>query len=124
MVDLASGSVTPFYVAHGMGSDPNRTGYATKFSNISGSEMSSLGFYKTAETYMGEHGLMLRIDGLSDSNSNVRSRAIVVHGADYVVDSPVQQGRSWGCFAVPMADHVSLIDNIKGGSMMYAGLSN
>jgi hypothetical protein len=123
LVDMSSGLVTSLYVAHGMGSDPNRTGFASKFSNISGSEMSSLGFFKTAETYNGSHGLMMRIDGLSSTNSNVRMRAIVVHGADYVTDAPVQQGRSWGCFAVPMVDHTTLIDTIRGGSLMYSGLS-
>jgi hypothetical protein len=48
--------------------------------------MSSLGVYKTAETYNGKHGLSLRLDGLSPTNSKARERAVVVHGADYVED--------------------------------------
>src|SRR6185436_2102441 len=47
LVDLADGSVEAHKTAHGDGSDPDNDGYATKFSNDSGSHMSSLGFYLT-----------------------------------------------------------------------------
>ena len=48
-------------VAHG-----RNTGLAKAhdFSNLNGSHKSSLGFYLTAETYIGKHGLSLRLDGL------------------------------------------------------------
>jgi hypothetical protein len=120
VIDMASGSVWTLRVAHGSGSDPKHTGYATKFSNTSGSLMSSLGFYRTAEIYTGKHGVSLRLDGLSSTNSNVRARAIVVHSAAYVVDKNVNEGRSNGCFAVSLANKDKLLAKIKNGSLIYA----
>lgn len=120
MIDMSSGAVSTLHVAHGKGSDPKNTGNATIFSNTSGSEASSVGYYLTAETYSGTHGLSLRLDGLSTTNSNVRQRAIVMHGASYVYDDNRKAGRSWGCFAVPMADRNRMISALKGGSLIYA----
>lgn len=122
-VDMRSGRVATLHVAHGSGSDPRGTGTATIFKNEAGSNCSSLGFYLTAETYSGKHGYSLRLDGLSATNSNVRERAVVIHGADYVRDADVLQGRSWGCLAVSMAQRTAVIDRLKGGSLIYAGLS-
>lgn len=122
IINMESGAVSSLHMAHGTGSDPSNTGTASRFSNTPNSKMSSLGFYKTAETYGGKHGLSLRLDGLSPTNSKVRERAVVVHGADYVEDENVKPGRSWGCPAVSMANHVRVINSIKGGSLMYAGL--
>ena len=67
-------------VAHG-----EKTGveFAKKFSNKVNSHQTSLGFYKTAETYTGKHGLSLRLDGLEYSNNKARERAVVIHAADY-----------------------------------------
>ena len=121
---MKSGAVWSLHVAHGKGSDPEETGFATVFGNKSGSDRTSLGYYLTAETYSGKHGLSLRIDGLSSSNSNVREREVVVHGADYVHDIDLKAGRSDGCFAVPDDDHAHVIDVIKGGSLIYAGRSS
>ncbi len=123
-IDMQDGSVWGGWVAHGSGSDPAFSGYATKFSNASGSNATSLGFYLTAETYSGAHGLSLRLDGLSTTNSNVRERAIVIHGADYVHDSNSKQGRSWGCLAFPMNDRDFIVNSLKAGSLIYAGLSS
>lgn len=122
IISMDTGAVEGLHVAHGTGSDPNSTGYATRFSNVPGSHQSSLGFYRTAETYFGKHGYSLRLDGLSSTNSNARARAIVIHGATYVQDRNVKQGRSWGCPAVSMAQRVRVIDMLKEGSLIYAGL--
>lgn len=119
LINMTTGSVWNIHVAHGKGSDSNHDGYAESFSNSSGSNATSLGFYKTAETYQGSNGYSLRLDGLSFSNSNARARAIVVHGASYVQDSSVIQGRSWGCPAVSTANHQKVINMIKGGSLIY-----
>jgi hypothetical protein len=119
-INMQTGTVWSIRVAHGKGSDPDHDGFAQTFSNISGSDASSLGVYRTAETYQGGHGYSLRLDGLSSTNSNVRAREIVVHGADYVQDKDVIQGRSWGCPAVSMANYKTVIDLIKSGSMIYA----
>lgn len=119
-VYLGTGEVWSLHVSHGKGSDSNHDGYAEKFSNVSGSNATSLGFYRTAETYTGSNGYSLRLDGLSSTNSKARARAIVVHGASYVQDRNVIQGRSWGCPAVSMTHHRKVIDLIKGGSLIYA----
>lgn len=120
IINMADGSVWPMPVAHGKGSDSDHDGYAEKFSNVSGSQASSLGYYLTAETYYGSNGLSLRLDGLSSTNSNARSRAIVIHGASYVQDRDVIQGRSWGCPAVPLSYRDKVISSLKGGSLIYA----
>lgn len=119
-IDIRTGSVWNVHVSHGKGSDANHDGFAEKFGNVSGSNASSLGFYKTAETYQGSNGYSLRLDGLSATNSKARPRAIVVHGADYVQDQSVIQGRSWGCPAVSQVNRDKVINLIKGGSLIYA----
>ena len=48
-------------VAHGQKSGEN---YATRFSNVVGSYRSSLGLFRTEESYFGRHGYSLRMDGL------------------------------------------------------------
>lgn len=122
IITMATGAVLPLHMSHGTGSDPKSTGYASYFGNVPRSNRSSLGFYRTAETYFGKHGYSLRMDGLSETNSNARSRAIVIHGAQYVKDKNVKQGRSWGCPAVSLANRVKVVDMLKEGSLIYAGL--
>ena len=81
-------------------------------------KMSSLGFYKTAETYKGKHGYSLKLDGLEHGiNHRARRRYIVMHGAKYV--SAANVGRSWGCPAVPMKLTKPIIDLIKKGSCLF-----
>lgn len=123
IITMATGDVFATTVAHGKGSDANNDGFAEKFSNVDGSLASSLGVYVTDNTYNGSNGLSLRIDGKSATNSNARSRAVVIHGAAYVQDREVQQGRSWGCPAVPQAYRDRIIGWLKGGSVLYIGLS-
>lgn len=108
-------------VAHGM-----NTGqlYATTFSNKPKSHMSSLGLYRTSETYYGKHGYSLRIDGLEPTlNSNARKRAVVIHGAKYVSQEYIQKvgrlGRSFGCPALPMETNNEIINSIKEGTLLY-----
>jgi len=108
-------------VAHGKNTGEE---FAEKFSNVEGSEMSSLGFYRTGRTYQGKHGLSLKLHGLDPSyNTNAHDRSIVVHGADYVSESFVQQhgrlGRSQGCPALPTNLSSEIIKVIKGGSAIY-----
>lgn len=120
IIDMNTGKVWAIHTAHGKGSDSNHDGYAEKFSNVSGSNASSLGFYLTAETYYGNHGLSLRLDGKSSTNSRARSRAVVIHGASYVQEASVIQGRSWGCPAVANNLKDQVIGMLKGGSLIYA----
>ncbi|GAA4341042.1 hypothetical protein GCM10023184_39170 [Flaviaesturariibacter amylovorans] len=96
---------------------------ANDFSNVIGSEKSSLGFYLTKGTYTGKHGMSLRLSGLEKGfNDNAESRAIVVHGADYVNAGRVSSaymGRSQGCPAVPMDDYRRIISEIKDGTALF-----
>jgi len=82
-----------------------------------------LGFYLTAELYYGSHGQSMKLDALSSTNSNARSRAIVMHSSNYVREANVQAGRSWGCPAVSNSMIKYVTDKLHGGSIIYAGLS-
>jgi hypothetical protein len=65
---------------------------ATSFSNKPNSHQSSIGFYVTSETYLGKHGLSIKLEGIDkDFNTNARDRAVVVHGAEYVSQSFVNK---------------------------------
>lgn len=109
------------YVAHGQGSGDE---FATAFSNTSNSHQSSLGFYVTDDTYMGKHGLSLRLRGMDNGyNSAAYERAVVVHGANYVSNDFVagqkRLGRSWGCPAVSDKIADKMINTIKGGTCLF-----
>lgn len=119
LIDMRTGSVSTHVVSHGVGSDSNHDGYAERFSNVSGSKQTSLGFYTTDHTYYGSNGYSLVLDGLDASNSRARSRYIVIHGADYVKPGASKQGRSWGCPALPRAQSSDFIDKIKNGSLLF-----
>lgn len=122
IVGLHNSSVTVIHVAHGTGSDPSNSGLPTKFSNIEGSHMSSLGFYLTAEAIQ-HNGTARKLDGLSSTNSAARSRAIWLHSASYVVEKNVQPGRSWGCLAIATVERDWLMATLFKGSLIYAGQS-
>ena len=109
------------YVAHGRNSGEK---YATSFSNREGSFKSSLGFYKTENTYYGKNGYSLVLDGLERGiNDKAKERAIVMHGATYADPSTIRScgrlGRSLGCPALPLAVSKKIIDAIKGGTLLY-----
>ncbi len=120
MIDRNTGNVEAMTVAHGTASDPDKDGYAQYFSNVPNSKMSSLGSYLVAERYVGKHGASLRLDGLEETNLNVRNRAIVLHSAGYVRDDKAKQGWSWGCPALPQARMDRVIAQLQGGAFMYA----
>ena len=117
VIDMVNGSVSTYLASHGKNSDSNNDGYAEKFSNTEGSLMSSLGFYLTDQTYHGRHGLSLRLRGLQSTNRNAYSRAVVMHGADYVNPSGV--GRSWGCPAIERRYVNTLFPALKNKSLLY-----
>lgn len=72
-------------VSHGSGSNSRVYG-ELKFSNTENSYQSSLGKYEIKESYSGKFGKSYRLDGLDKTNSNARSRAIVIHSLDCVPD--------------------------------------
>jgi hypothetical protein len=108
-------------VAHGRGSGNAK---ATVFSNIPDSRQSSLGLFRTLNSYHGRNGYSLRLEGLEPRiNDNAFERAVVIHGADYVDESFIAQtgrlGRSHGCPAVRTDIASSLIDTLKGGQYLF-----
>ena len=119
ILDLQTGQVKRYLVAHGMGSG---VGQATNFSNRDGSHQTSLGIYSTGVTYNGEHGRSLELNGLENTNSNAASRAIVLHSAWYVDPKLGAQqgyiGRSQGCPAVSAADLPEVVNYLKGGALL------
>ena len=109
------------YVAHGVNSGK---AYAQAFSNRAESFQSSPGFYETMDTYNGKNGYSLHLQGLEKGiNDNADSRAIVMHGADYVNENLIHTqgyiGRSWGCPAVSEKLHRPIINKIKNGTCLF-----
>lgn len=109
-------------VSHGRNSGMN---VATTFSNLAESNKSSIGLYRTGESYIGKHGYSLRLDGLDRGyNDRARERAIVIHGADYVSEAITKAqgrlGRSLGCPAVRPEVSRRLIDTVKEGGLLFA----
>ena len=124
LVDLDGGRVETLLVAHGRGSDPARTGWASYFSNAPGSYATAKGDYLTGDYYVGHHGRSMRLVGLDPSNDNAERREIVVHCADYVgpqvVEAEGMLGRSEGCFAVSPTDLPRVLDRLGPGRLLIA----
>lgn len=109
-------------VAHGRGSGDN---LATSFSNEDESHQSSLGLFRTEDTYVGKNGYSLRLRGLDAGfNDRAYDRAIVMHGAPYVSDDVAHAqgrlGRSWGCPALREGIAREVIDTVKGRGLLFA----
>jgi hypothetical protein len=109
------------YVAHG-----KNTGVleAKKFSNTANSNQSSLGFFKTGETYHGKNGFSLKLDGLEKGiNDLARKRGIVIHSAYYAEESFIKKygrlGRSFGCPTLPSENYNEIIELIKDGTLLF-----
>jgi hypothetical protein len=122
VIDLAKKKVLfNTLVAHGMGTGEE---FANTFSNIENSHQSSLGFYTTGETYEGNNGYSLKLNGVDGMfNSNAYDRAIVIHGANYVCEEFARAnkriGRSHGCPALPVDIAPKVIDKIKDGQCLF-----
>jgi hypothetical protein len=121
--DLRTGQVQ-FHelVAHGKGTGDN---LAEHFSDDMNSHQSSLGLFVTRDTYVGNNGYSLRLDGLEPGfNSRARERAIVMHGAPYVSTEFASKqgriGRSWGCPALREAVAHDVIDFVRGGGVVFS----
>jgi hypothetical protein len=113
-------------VAHGRNSGEE---YARKFSNVTNSFQTSLGFFVTGEIYNGKHERSIKMQGLERKfNSNAMDRGIVIHGADYVSYDFIKQnkrlGRSLGCPAVSMDVIDELSSVIANGTCLFAYYPN
>lgn len=109
-------------VAHGSGSGDN---LAKSFSNTADSHQSSLGLFRTEDTYVGRNGYSLRLRGLDAGfNDRAYDRAIVMHGAPYVSEEVARAqgrlGRSWGCPALREGIAREVIDTVKGRGLVFA----
>lgn len=122
VIDIANARILHSdLVAHGRNSGME---YATMFSNASGSNMSSLGFFITEGTYHGKNGYSLALRGMDPGiNDKAASRGIVIHGADYVSRGYIDQngylGRSFGCPALSQESYRKVIEMIKDGSCLF-----
>ena len=122
IIDLDKASVIfNTYVAHGRNSGDE---YAVAFANTVNSFKSSLGFYLSEGTYIGAHGISMRLKGMEKGiNDYAENRGIVMHGAHYVSESFIKScgrlGRSQGCPAVPQELCQPIINYIKNGSCIY-----
>lgn len=108
------------FVAHGRGSGQE---FATHFSNENKSHQSSLGFYLTGGLYEGVHGLSMYLYGLQKGlNDHALSRAIVMHGADYVSEDFIEEngrlGRSHGCPAISQELVKPMLNQLKNKSCL------
>lgn len=90
-------------VSHGSGSERShvRSAYA-RFSNEDGSHLSSLGRAVVAERYEGRYGVAYRLDGLEVTNSNLRSRYVVLHGWEHTTSYPIWPRATVGSFGCPV----------------------
>ena len=109
------------YVSHGRNSGNE---FAVSFANTQNSFKSSLGFYVSSQTYIGNHGLSMRLKGLEKGiNDDAETRGIVMHGAVYVSEKFIKNcgrlGRSQGCPAVSQELSEPIINCIKNGSCVY-----
>lgn len=109
------------HVTHGCNSGDN---YAVSFSNRPGSYQSSLGFFRTGDTYSGKNGYSLLLEGLEPGiNDKALERNIVMHGAAYADPSFARSrgrlGRSLGCPALPPGISRQIIDTLKNGALLY-----
>ena len=124
VVNLYTGEVESYRVAHGRGSDPDHSGYVERFSNNFGSYASSNGAYTTGDYYDGKYGLSMKVRGLDWSNYNAEPRAIVIHNAWYAEDDMIplhgKLGRSEGCFAMSRENQYKVMRKLAGGRMIYA----
>ncbi len=122
VIDIKLGTILfNTLVSHGKNSGK---AIASQFSNTPNSFKSSLGFYITSNTYIGKHGLSLRLEGEEKGiNDNALNRGIVMHCADYVNENLINSqgyiGRSEGCPALPPLQHKAIINTIKDGSCLF-----
>jgi hypothetical protein len=136
ILDIENGTVLMnTWVSHATNSDADNDGYPELFSNVSGSLKSSVGFMTAGVTYSGGYGFSRRLIGLDPAlNSNVLSRAVVMHGfggldahqvswgtastsEGCLMFSTNESGLFWGLEDKSMAELV--IKTVKPGTLIF-----
>ena len=112
------------------GARKRANGVPTVFSNTNLSFQScvgsfiTLGAYSSGAGWYGDNRMKpgMRIEGVDKQwNSNTKwPRAIVFHAALYMSESGDNLDTSLGCFATHEKNNQVIIDNISGGSFVYA----
>ena len=140
IIDLKSGAVSAYRVAHGRNSDPNgyqqlTTGLtmpgplktssgAVAASNQLDTNMSAVGAYVAANVYNdGAFPGSVRLHGLDPTNSCVFWRAIVLHQMRAMTPDPVTGlvGTSDGCLAVEEISRPTIAGLLADGGFVYVG---
>ena len=93
--------VCPVSLGSGAKESHVRSAYA-EFSNNEGSHLSSLGRALVAERYEGRYGVAYRLDGLDESNSNLRPRCVVLHGWEHTTSYPIWPRAMVGSHGCPV----------------------
>ncbi|MEO5647310.1 MAG: murein L,D-transpeptidase catalytic domain-containing protein [Chitinophagaceae bacterium] len=95
-------SIDAGLVAHGSGLNDTAE---IAFSNIPGSNCSSLGKYRIGQAYQGKFGLAYKLHGLEETNENAFERFVVLHAHSCVPEEEVNASicESWGCPTVAPA---------------------
>lgn len=125
LIDMKTFDSKSFKVSHGSKSDLNKDGFVDDggFSNVEGSNKSSIGAMVYAEMYKSsKFKIACRIDGLEPAlNGLVRKRAIVGHDSNYVNDTIGKAiGDSLGCFAHSYTSAKEILPQVTGGVLLYA----
>lgn len=102
-------------VAHGKKSE-SKLGYATDFSNKINSNKSSIGYAIVNQRAYSKWGTHVKywLDGISNTNSNMRKRVMVLHSYEYVPSYetyPLPIITSLGCVMIAKKD-MTFIDEI------------
>jgi len=111
IIDLHSGNVVPYMVAHGVNSG-EKGDRVWDSSNVMGSHKTPFGFFKigTKEKVTSKKGYKyLGVEGLEWKNKNAKAREILLHTAWYVESL----GRSYGCFAIRPQDRWQVFSKLK-----------
>ncbi len=114
-------------VCHGSCKGDNYSDFATTFSNTKNSYCSTLGMSLIGERAYSTWGSNYKfwLDGLEESNSNMRSRVVVLHSWEGVKDEetyPKPLAMSWGCptISLKMLDEVDELLKTEKKVLLYS----
>ena len=113
LINLKTGTVRPMHTSHGNGSVRGDNQYASAFSNVNNSNMTSLGPSKTAELISYKGHKALRLQGLASTNDNNIMRGILLHASESIREASVVQGLSAGCIMLEAGSTNAIVDQLE-----------